>query len=624
MIRNFTLTAVGSLFVAATAIASPNAARTMRTDLPAPSTKLELQRPGEKLSAVQSESRKHGMRPAKRAAQTTPVIYNAEGISKIYEKDCSGIAYNPLYGGLFLYEQTVPAEIIYGENNEVYIKNILSYADYGTYVKGTIDGDVITLPLPQTVMFYEDDPNYGDYGVNLSVVAIEVYEENGGTTIDCVPQNISSVTMTVMEDGTLVLDIPGEFNGEDFPEYGLGLNYTDDDSWNGFVDFYQVYSPVNAIVNKMPADAEIEEYAFIRGDYGYKVNVAFDNGVVYFQGLSEQMPDGVLIGYVQENTESIKVPEGFTNPWVGEALPGDGKLIRIPQNQFVGIYASTYFIYSKVAFDNVNYASEEDPSIVLGPDSYDYYLYFNPETKTFSTVVVPPTDPSEPQINTYLLLNASLDTVYYLEAYGSDFKLQYQDDFAGVPMNPNNLEFGSPFLEDYGYNSFFFNIPVISTEGRMLNAENVYYRVYIDDEPLVFEETEGPNLLNEETILYYGVTEPTDILPIWFENGWDIYKWDATFIEIGIYVEGIETLGVQTVYINDEVTTESEIVTIDAETNEIVSNGSTGIDSISGDVISTEYFNLNGQRINNPENGIFVKRSVLSDGTVIVKKVARK
>lgn len=50
-----------------------------------------------------------------------------------------------------------------------------------------------------------------------------------------------------------------------------------------------------------------------------------------------------------------------------------------------------------------------------------------------------------------------------------------------------------------------------------------------------------------------------------------------------------------------------------------------GVGSINSvEEVSAEFYNLAGQRVNNPENGIYIKRSTLSDGSVIVNKVVRR
>lgn len=51
-----------------------------------------------------------------------------------------------------------------------------------------------------------------------------------------------------------------------------------------------------------------------------------------------------------------------------------------------------------------------------------------------------------------------------------------------------------------------------------------------------------------------------------------------------------------------------------------------GIDSVisNAEVVKTEYFNLSGIKVSNPQNGIFIQRSLMNDGTVKAKKILVK
>ena len=93
-----------------------------------------------------------------------------------------------------------------------------------------------------------------------------------------------------------------------------------------------------------------------------------------------------------------------------------------------------------------------------------------------------------------------------------------------------------------------------------------------------------------------------------------------------IYEDNIETIGVQSVYVysdlqyQEEMTTYSDIVTLDIASGEV-----SGIQSIQNvqTVVNTEYYTLSGQKVKNPENGIYIMRSTLKDGSILVKKVIR-
>ncbi|MDE5869809.1 MAG: hypothetical protein K2H18_06215, partial [Muribaculaceae bacterium] len=58
-----------------------------------------------------------------------------------------------------------------------------------------------------------------------------------------------------------------------------------------------------------------------------------------------------------------------------------------------------------------------------------------------------------------------------------------------------------------------------------------------------------------------------------------------------------------------------------AENPNISGVGSVTVDA---DIVSRTYFNLNGVEVSDPSNGVFVERSVYSDGTVKSAKVIKK
>jgi hypothetical protein len=47
--------------------------------------------------------------------------------------------------------------------------------------------------------------------------------------------------------------------------------------------------------------------------------------------------------------------------------------------------------------------------------------------------------------------------------------------------------------------------------------------------------------------------------------------------------------------------------------NNIAANGS--------HEVATDYFDLQGRKVANPSNGLYIKRTVMSDGTVKAKKI---
>ena len=527
----------------------------------------------------------------------TDVITEAPGTPQLYSKDCGGTTYSWLFG-LQIYERTYPAEL-YWDGDNVYFPNpIFNPPYYGiSYMHGTKSGDIIEVELPQTVIWYETE----QYGYNLAVLKLNENPSSDGSTYAW-DETITSFSYKIGKDGSLTMVMPEEFDGENLPKYVLGLIFTDadpdyDGQWIGFCDMYQTYVPFNDQQVTMPSGISPESYSLINGEYGYKVKVAFDSNDVYFQGLSEEMPEGVVKATVVSEDED------------------SGKMIlNIAQNQYVGIYNEETFVYTKNVYINPDFDPEDENSIYIlqAPEDQGYEMIFDKGNNTIT-----------PADDIYFLdFNSGKDRISYISVL-EPFYMIPQDEYAGTPKNPHTLLFDDTMTDSFGFMLFYFTLPCISTTGRMLDGECLYYSVFVDDEKVEFMEDEIVALNGYESQIYWDVKEPTDILPSWFDNWWDIAKLSPTDFRIGLYMEGITTVGVQSYYIYDDVTTESALITLNIETGEI-SGDDTSLGSISeAEVMTVEYFDLNGRRVTNPEKGIFIKKMNLSNGKQLVKKVAR-
>lgn len=64
-----------------------------------------------------------------------------------------------------------------------------------------------------------------------------------------------------------------------------------------------------------------------------------------------------------------------------------------------------------------------------------------------------------------------------------------------------------------------------------------------------------------------------------------------------------------------------------SSTTASLSKDYTGIEEVitdeAAEVIAVEYYNINGMRIAEPENGFYIMRAILSNGKVVVKKLVK-
>ena len=508
------------------------------------------------------------------------VIREAEGKEQLYSKESAGTAL--LGNQLVLYWDEFPAKIVWGYDDYVYVQDIFSTMVCETYVVGDPVGDKITFQTGQLIEYVEAEGGYAGYGVAMGIARTEV---NGDLVDFYLDEDITEFDMNLKKDGSLELVLPGEpFNGEDVPEYVLLLYFTDDMQFAGYSDFFQTYTPEQYKEMTMPEGVDVEPYVYIDDfDYASIVNVAFTDKYVYFQGLNPMMEQAVVRGEINGNTVSI------------------------PPDQYLGIYYDQFFIFTKIWIDNPDY-NEKNPNSMpyIMVDDLDFEMTIDREAGTITADTG----------GIYLSFQPDEDSFANSLCFLSEFVLRYQKDFAGTPANPTRLAYKTNWVYYYGYADFQFNISNYSTEGTLLDAEGLYYQVIVNGESIIFGAEELIDLNGELTTAYPGVPPNQKWIPYLFNNNEDIFKFSSSEFDVGIYVPDVKTIGIQTLYLYDNTSTYSDIVTLDVETGEVTETPN-GVETIfAGEPVKTEYYNLSGVKVKNPEKGIYIKKITYSDGKV--------
>lgn len=517
--------------------------------------------------------------PAEEEEEVTApeIIYEAEGTVQIMTTVGSGY-YVYLFWVMEYQDQEVSNHVVYGDNDEVYFWNLIPNAATNTYLKGVKNGDKVELPMGQFVTWTETEVQgedgevtYERYGLQLAVLDfVEATDPETGEDASWWFNNpdVESVTFTVNEDGSMVMDAleDGQL---------LGFIWSDDSSWSGYGASDLSLTPFNDVIVDLPEDYEAVPDFWTMISDGYFWGVTWSQGAeeVYFQGLADSMPEAWVKG-------SLEMVDDTT------------AIIRIAQNQYVGDYSGIR-IFTK-AFKIVYDESGKIEDAEMMPDDYEYELVWDFESMTIT--------PKNPEVS--LVYNAASDRLYYLQILG-DYKLITQDGPAeGTPADPYNLSFENT-MDIYGYDGFFFTVPCLNTEGEVLDSDSLYYVVYVDGEEWEFDAEE------------YGMSESITEVPWNFSESWYLnYDLGGAMREVDFFVEGITTLGVQSVYKYNGEETRSEIVSIELD-------DPTSVIAV-GDkkVASVKYYGIDGREVANPAAGIFVKRVTFEDGTVATFKKA--
>lgn len=557
------------LVIAAACIALSGMASTSKQQQRHPVGKMSFDRNVElKTHGDISFRHKPGMMKAPARINTPEdVITSVEGTRQ--EMTLIGSGYL-VYWDLMEYENSQSAShVVYGENDEVYIYDLIPYMPTESYVKGVKEGDKVVVELPQTVLWDEDY----EEGYNVNICKFFEFEEDGETYYDYTPIEGESLVFSLSEDGSLKAD------DLDMEERFLALTYCTDDYWSGFGVWDLALEPFNGTAVTPPSDIEVSKdfwnYTCEYLGYGWPVSFAQGGEEIYFQGLSEVLPDAWVKATVEyDDTEAH---------------------VYIEQNQFVGV-ASAAYVYTKCAKilvdEEYGYEYYE-----LMPDDYKFELIWDYEEEKM--VLKDPT--------VALLFNISMDEVDYVdELY--EFVLSRNDGNEGTPADPYNLSFYD-YMQDYEFSVFEFYLPSLSTEGGLLKNSDLSYVVYVDGEEWTFDGDE------------YMLDEPMVEIPWEFDNEDTILKFFGSCRHaVYLFVEGITTLGVQSIYRYDGEETRSEIVTIDVE-GELEPDAVTAVGA-GRKVADVKYYDLSGRQVADPAAGIFVKRVTFEDGAVATFKKA--
>lgn len=494
-----------------------------------------------------------------------------------------------LGGAMMLYEDVFPAEVIWGADNKVYLKNLVSAFPDEYYVEGVLEGDYITIPTNQTVVYSDED----GYGFNFGVLKTGLDQDGDDAvyTFSYAPE-ISSIRIKVASDGSMEMELPGEpFDGETPPEYVAGIYFSDNYEFTGYSDFTQKYEKLEIKIETMPEDAEPRSFVFIdEFNYANVVEVAFYGHNLYIRGLNPMLPDGTLRATIE------------------------GDKAYIDQDEYLGIYYDLYYIFTKVLLENPDYDPEDDSSepFILAPADARFELNIDKDRNRIYA------DKEGVYLSFHCNENDFLNSLGY---YGI-FQMKYQSTFAGVPSNPVGLEYHTEWADIQGWNDFFFTLSNFSTDDLLLDADKLYYKVFVNGTPVVFEEKTIINLNGDEATAYEGVPIAVELMPYFFSNNEDIFKFNDNIFDVGIYTDDVATIGVQTVYYYDNVFTYSDIVTLDVATGEITTES--GVDVVvSDEVEDILYYTIEGRRVSQPGSGLYIEVTRKVDGTISARKIIR-
>ena len=319
---------------------------------------------------------------------------------------------------------TVKSQVKVGfDGDDVYIQGLISLLPEA-WVKGQKQEGKLLFPSGQYVGTYS--------GMDVYAIGYD------GT-------NVTDYTFTITDEDLYTLDTYLLENGKPndlyiFRYYASGLTIG------------SVPAPKLVV---LPEGAEAVDYSMVYLDSNSEeaskpVKVAVVDNDVYFQGMSQYLPEA----------------------WVKGTK--DGNTVTFPANQYVGeygSYGSSYFFYNA-----------------------DATFTYDAETESYSATG-----------NVFGVLNDQ----YYDGRYTNPV-LKKVTEKAATPADP---AISSVEDSNYGYR-ILFNVPTVDTEGNGMVTSKLYYQLYIDVEkevsPLTFTSATHTKLTEDLTVIPYGFTENYD------------------------------------------------------------------------------------------------------------------
>ncbi len=468
-------------------------------------------------------------------------------------------------------------EAVVTEDGDFYLKNPMSRLQWDTYIKGKLTDEGVTFEFPQPLYRIEDE----EMGViDLYAEVLEYAEIEIGIddyVVTFVPaEDTRTITFEKDEDGYYVM----------LDDYMLGV-VNSEGYWQGFGEYQLILKPFKAEKIEVPEGIKYD-YTYVLADeiFGWDhtilrpMAIGFDGSDAYLKGISLAMPDAVIKGSFDAETQ----------------------ILSIPTNQFMGQFYN-YYIFMMNG-DGYEYYDDSWQSNMISINFADEPLRMRYDAET--NVYTPINEEDHFAVMLFNFGNTNVSPCEYYEV-NRIYSQGEITDYAPIAPQIDDIYSVSQFDPNYSY-CIEFTLFADNNEGQMLMDNNIYYNVFINGElyPLTVEEF--PGLAN------FGIESITDI-PASLSDDDDLYA-SGNFHGIAFRNQDIATIGIRALYIADGVRGESEIVTVEAP--------GSGIDKVNeaASVVSEEYFDVAGRRLSGPVAGsVVLRRAVMSDGTVKTSKV---
>ncbi|WP_337813930.1 hypothetical protein [Prevotellamassilia timonensis] len=524
-------------------------------------------RPAVKLGSTAASGKRFNVASTTGTTTTAPII-DAQPEGKLHANFYfSGESFVNMMG----YEAQLPFDGIWGkiveapDNKTIYINNPIGAYYSDAWIKGErTTGDTIEVKLPQQFVHEEYDGMSTDAWL-YKLVPVKV-EQDGETYTTFKPDSTSQTVKYVWRNDSIVL----VNTTQDSKLLGM---CTEAGEWYGYGDYIQQYT----VFDQQPVAPKDETKAtqmsityYDSGQmYGRVKKVVREGNDIYIAGLNGNIPSGWAKGTISGNKATFS------------------------GHQYMGLdtVTASYAFFEPVSH-NMVWDSEIGDSI---------------ESLTLADAITFDYDADKGTLSTDSTFVANQGYKMFNQVFTYDgATLEPWTEKAATPLavDASTMSY-MPFSEEYGYGLLAFAPSEFDADGYILDANKLYYSIYLDDDVLTINPDEYKLFPYETTEIPFIYSDMLDFVN--YAGLWQVYT----------FVTGIDRIGVQMIYKGGGEVRKSAITYISAtdEDPSAVSNVAQ-----TGKVAGVTYTDLSGRRVSRPGKGLFIQTTRLADGTITTSK----
>lgn len=524
-------------------------------------------RPAVKLGSTAASGKRFNIASTTGTTATAPII-DAQPEGKLHANlYFSGESFVDMMG----YEAQLPFDGIWGkiveapDNKTIYINNPIGAYYSDAWIKGErTTGDTIEVKLPQQFVHEEYDGMSTDAWL-YKLVPVKV-EQDGETYTTFKPDSTSQTVKYVWRNDSIVL----VNTTQDSKLLGM---CTETGDWYGYGDYIQQYT----VFDQQPVAPKDESKAtqmsityYDSGQmYGRVKKAVREGNDIYIAGLNENIPSGWAKGTISGNKATFS------------------------GHQYMGLdtVTASYAFFEPVSH-NMVWDSEIGDSI---------------ENLTLADAITFDYDADKGTLSTDSTFVANQGYKMFNQVFTYDgATIEPWTEKAATPLavDASTMSY-MPYSEEYGYGLLAFAPSEFDADGYILDANKLYYSIYLDDDVLTIDPDEYKLFPYETTEIPFTYSDMLDFVN--YAGLWQVYT----------FVTGIDRIGVQMIYKGGGEVRKSAITYISAtdEDPSAVSNVAQ-----TGNVAGVTYTDLSGRRVSRPGKGLFIQTTRLADGTITTSK----